>query len=116
MTQYERGRRKEWDVCKRLRAMGWRAQRSAGSHGLWDVVAVRADRPVRLIQVKYSADGRWSDANSVELSNLALRHSVPCDYEVWVYCKGVAEPTIWAPTWNDGWVTVGERAHAHGNR
>ncbi len=95
MTNYARGRRKEWDVVKRLRAQGWRAQRSAGSKGLWDVVAVKSHQPVRLIQVKYSKGmgGGWMDDNWFALTRLAF--SVPTDVEAWVYRYGTAEPELY---------------------
>ena len=52
---YERGRRAEYMAVKQLEAAGYKAVRSAGSHGLWDVMAVNANG-VRLIQVKSDED------------------------------------------------------------
>lgn len=99
MTQYARGRAKEWDVCKRLRALGWLAQRSAGSHGLWDVVAMHRSQPVKMIQVKYTARpaGVPHDANTLEFAKWALSMDVPVDCEIWVYRKGTAAPEVWVP-------------------
>jgi len=100
VTRYAAGRRKEYDAVQRLRAAGWRAQRSAGSRGLWDVVAVKPGQRVRLIQCKYTALAPTFlarpvpgvlDANARAL--LALEASdVPCDVELWVYHRGTAQP------------------------
>lgn len=49
--QYRRGRQKEWDVIKELEAKGYIAVRSAGSHGYWDVCAIK-DNIDYFIQVK----------------------------------------------------------------
>jgi len=40
-VNYQRGRRLEWQVKKDLEADGWHAMRTAGSHGAYDIVAVR---------------------------------------------------------------------------
>ena len=40
MTNYQRGRSAEYKAVKELQAAGYIATRSAGSHGLWDVMAV----------------------------------------------------------------------------
>lgn len=41
---------------KRWKAKGYEVARTAGSHGLWDVIAVRGNRSVELIQCKLTAD------------------------------------------------------------
>jgi Archaeal holliday junction resolvase (hjc) len=103
MTRYESGRRKEWDAVKRLRARGFEAQRSAGSHGLWDVVAVKPHQGVKLLQIKYTAATYFPhDANTERFAVLALQQDVPVDCEVWVYRRGVAEPEIWVPVFEQG--------------
>ena len=107
MTQYARGRRKEWDVVKRLRADGWLAQRSAGSHGLWDVVAVKPGHRARLIQVKYSRDGAFRrDENASALLALAANDAV-VDVEVWVYRYGRSYPTRWEVSYLHDWIITG---------
>jgi Holliday junction resolvase hjc len=110
MTQYARGRRKEWDVVKRLRAAGWFAQRSAGSRGLWDVVAVKPEHRPLFVQVKYTKGGpmrnvAWQDKNSDALLALGdeTKTDTPLDAEVWVYTYGVKDPTTYAP-WQGRWV------------
>lgn len=56
-TKYLRGRRAEYKVIAKLRADGYTTIRSAGSKGLWDVVAYQSLnqgllRPWLVIQVK----------------------------------------------------------------
>jgi len=41
-SKYLRGRRAEYRVIKKLRADGYTTIRSAGSKGLWDVIAYKA--------------------------------------------------------------------------
>lgn len=106
MTQYARGRRKEYDVVKRLRAAGWLAQRSAGSHGLWDVVAVKAGALPLFVQVKYGRfKHAWEDKNSAALLRLGDETvtDTPLDVEVWAYAYGIADPVIYSP-WQGKWV------------
>lgn len=49
---YIAGRNFEYARAKAWRAKGYTVVRSAGSHGVWDLCAVRADYPVELIQCK----------------------------------------------------------------
>ena len=100
MTQYARGRRKEYEVVRRLRAVGWDAQRSAGSHGLWDVAALKSGQPPKFVQVKYTkrAGTGWQDDNWARLAALGRSFTVPVDVEAWVFHWGVAEPQVWVPT------------------
>ncbi len=51
MTNYTRGRSREYQVMHRLRREGWVCSRSAMSHGPVDVFAARAGS-ILLIQVK----------------------------------------------------------------
>ena len=55
VTNYQRGRSAEYKAVKELQAAGYIVTRAAGSHGLWDVVAVNANG-VRMIQVKSDVD------------------------------------------------------------
>jgi hypothetical protein len=52
-SRYHRGRAFEYRVASLLRAAGWTVIRSAGSHGPFDLVAVRPARVV-LLQLKAS--------------------------------------------------------------
>ena len=91
MTQYARGRRKEWEVCKRLRAEGYTVVRSAGSRGLWDVMAI-GQGAIRLIQVKYAKKKGWWDANCQTFLELAVPEAVT--KEVWLFTKGNSTPFV----------------------
>ena len=53
---YEKGRRKEYAICDRLRNQGYDiAQRTAGSHSPFDIIAVnKAKKIIKLVQVKTS--------------------------------------------------------------
>jgi len=60
VTRYASGRRFEWRVKRFLERRGWFVVRSAGSHGIADLVALRRGCPPMLVQCK--ADGRLSPA------------------------------------------------------
>ena len=91
-NQYIRGRTKEWAVRDSFRDRGYKAERTAGSHGLFDVMAVNEDWVV-LIQVKWSKTGKgWKDANFKEFMQLKVNRMTR--KEVWVYTKGTALPAI----------------------
>lgn len=49
---YQAGRRLEYECMKRYEADTWTTMRTAGSHGLYDVIAVRWDRKPIFIQCK----------------------------------------------------------------
>lgn len=42
----------EWESKKRWENEGYTVARSAGSHGVWDICAVKAGQPTNLIQCK----------------------------------------------------------------
>lgn len=52
---YRAGAREEYACMKRWKARGYSVARSSGSHGIWDVCAVRAGSPVELIQCKLTS-------------------------------------------------------------
>jgi len=64
-----RGDYLERQTLAALRAHGWYVQRSAGSHGLADVVALRAGNSPLLVQCKL--DARMSPADRVALVEAA---------------------------------------------
>ncbi len=90
-TPYARGRATEYAACNVLARMGFSAQRTAGSHSPFDIVATSV-HGVWLIQVKAVRDEKHIPA--------AQRHAreawqgftfpqIPHVYrEVWVRCKG----------------------------
>jgi len=50
-TNYQRGRAIEYQAIHMLKEQGYAAQRTAGSHGPFDIIAWNADS-IRLIQIK----------------------------------------------------------------
>jgi Holliday junction resolvase-like predicted endonuclease len=82
-TNYDRGRRHEDRAAQHLRENGYVAQRIAGSHGPFDVVAINASG-VRLIQIK--AQGATSEQARRDLAALAVP---PCvSLELWERRRG----------------------------
>ena len=55
-ANYVKGRRKEYYICNKLKEEGFDiAQRTAGSHSPFDIIAVRKrDRQIKLVQAKPS--------------------------------------------------------------
>ncbi len=52
-SKYQKGRRKEYKYVKIMREKGFIAQRSAGSHSPFDVIAINPEtKEIRLIQCK----------------------------------------------------------------
>ena len=88
MNAYRRGRVVEYACVRELRQRGWWAQRTAGSHSPFDVVAWRCDG-VRLIQVKSVAGGGSATA-AVRRGDRAWLWNEPpdiegVDLETWVW-------------------------------
>jgi Holliday junction resolvase len=55
MTQYSRGADFERKTKKGLELRGWSVTRAAGSHGMWDLVAVSPGPMVAYVQCKRDA-------------------------------------------------------------
>jgi len=83
MTNYSRGRSREYETMKRLRDDGWCCSRSAMSHGPVDVFAAK-DGVVRLIQVK-SGSSRMKKGE-VEILKRWGDH-FDATAEIWYYKK-----------------------------
>ena len=83
MTNYTRGRSREYQTMHELRAEGWFCSRSAMSHGPVDVFAAK-DGVVRLIQVK-------SGSSRMKKGDVDILRSWGDAYdgiaEVWYYKK-----------------------------
>lgn len=95
MTNYRRGRTKEYDVCDLLLGWGYdRVQRTAGSHGLWDVHAIKEGSHHLLVQVKYTKKrGRtWRDANCIAFEEFKAPPATVKEF--WIYTYGNADPEI----------------------
>lgn len=96
MTNYKRGVRKERQLIKELETAGYAAMRTAGSHGLFDVIAIRPPSIVRLIQVKR---GKTESAvrRDCELAEEQLReHGLTSSGSITVELRGWLD--------NQGWI------------
>jgi len=86
---YLTGRAYEYKAKKVLEEDGYTVIRAAGSHGLWDLIAVRGTEPVRCIQIKRTKSpggvkqlfGRFKP----QVNGDASTHYV---HELWVWYKG----------------------------
>ena len=54
MTNYSRGRSKEYELKRQLEEDGYTVLRTAGSHGAFDLICYKQDTEVSFYQVKYS--------------------------------------------------------------
>jgi len=81
-TNYQRGRDTEYKVKKELEKEGYVVFRTAGSHGVADIIAINS-KVVRLIQVKRTKSDRMPVININEF----LKLEVPdfCTKEVWIW-------------------------------
>ena len=84
VTNYQRGRSAEYKAVKELQAAGYIVTRSAGSHGLWDIMAVNKNG-VRLIQIKSDADENdvRYDCNVAKEKMATLPRPLNVTCEVW---------------------------------
>ena len=93
-TNYVSGAYYERKTVNLLREQGYHAQRTAGSHGLFDVIAVGHGR-VRLINIK---KGYWpSPAERAEFYGLNCEYPATAEVqslEIWRWDKRVKEPQI----------------------
>ena len=87
MTRYQSGVRYERETLKYLRALGYLATRTAGSHGVADIWAMNHSH-VRLIQVKYTKDTKknmTSVINKVSDEFNAIPTPKNVYKELWIY-------------------------------
>ncbi len=86
MTNYRRGVATEYKCIEVLEAAGYVAQRSAGSHGPWDVCAV-GGCGVRLIQLKrVKQGGSWKGDYDLAVEQMRGLPDLPgVSREVWVW-------------------------------
>ncbi len=90
MTNYEKGRRREYQVIRTMEAAGFYCIRAAGSHGLFDVVAIGPNE-LRLIQVK--ANQMASQAEQESLREFDLGPEGTSKF-IWLYINGQRKPII----------------------
>ena len=82
MTNYEKGRKKEYQIIHDERACGRIAFRSAGSHSPIDVVSIDVNsREIRFIQSKAGAFSNKARQRLLDENNL-LNGSFFCKFEV----------------------------------
>jgi len=85
-SRYRLGRKLEYRIKKLLEEHGYEVIRSAGSHGRWDLIAIK-DKIVRLIQVK---KGKVQKYKIKDLMPLLAKPAV-VSKEAWFYIprKGI---------------------------
>jgi len=92
MSNYARGRRKEWACQRILESAGYVTTRSSSSKGVWDVCAVKP-RDVRLISVK-SGTARPTAIEREALGALALALRGTASVELWRFPARARVPLI----------------------
>lgn len=102
MNRYAKGRRLEYRAMADLRAQGYSVLRTAGSHGVFDLIAIaeRGSTPdrelsaslVKAIQVK----SNLTEVKACSLiTDLVERFGRVLWVELWVYHDGEKEPRIY---------------------
>jgi len=83
MIQYKKGSKREYQTRNKLRKQGYNVLRAAGSHGVFDIVAINSES-VRLIQVKNCKKRLYIDKGA-ERSIENFNCPDNCSKEIWVY-------------------------------
>lgn len=91
---YVKGRRLEYRALKALEADGYMASRTAGSHGVFDIVAFKGIEPALLIQVKCNISEAAAMKELKKMRKL-FHEFVPANFEVWVYHTGVKNAVVY---------------------
>ena len=84
MTNYYKGRAREYRVLQKLRSEGWFCTRSAASHSPVDIFAGKGGQTL-MIQVK---SGRSRLANAEKKALLEWAKAFNGRVEVWLFKKG----------------------------
>ena len=84
MTNYYKGRAREYRVLQKLRSEGWFCTRSAASHSPVDIFAGKGGQTL-MIQVK---SGRGRLANAEKKALLEWAKAFNGRVEVWLFKKG----------------------------
>lgn len=88
MTNYKRGYETERKIVNELKKKGYLAVRTAGSHSLFDVIAIN-DKEVLLIQAKRTKKKyNWADENIYKFVELQVPGNVRKELWVWVDREG----------------------------
>lgn len=69
---YVRGRSYEYKIAKKLRAEGWEVLRTAGSHGAFDLIAIKTANLVYPMEVV--ADAKIFGTRKLGFKTIALGH------------------------------------------
>ncbi|RKX60270.1 MAG: hypothetical protein DRP29_03015 [Thermodesulfobacteriota bacterium] len=111
-SKYRLGRKLEYRIKKLLEEHGYEVIRSAGSHGRWDLVAIK-DRIVRLIQVK---KGKVQKHKVINLMPLLAQPALLIK-EAWFYIPrgGIKIVRNDGMDWNKILITDAEEDLKHGS-
>lgn len=88
-ANYTAGRAREYRTMNLLEAAGYTPHRTAGSHGVWDVIGV-GEQTILLIQVKYNCRPTATEWEAMRLY-LAPSNALKL---VHVYTRGKREPLV----------------------
>ena len=89
MTNYERGREREYRSMRYLEAAGYRAHRTAGSHGEFDVIGI-APSGIVLVQCKFNCRPTSAELEAIR------EYPAPanCQKLIHLYVKGRHAPEV----------------------
>jgi len=88
MAKYAIGAKKEYEIKKILESDGFYVIRSAGSHGVFDLVAFN-EYEIRFIQSKYGGTGGVISKQEMEkLKKIKVPKVCKCTKELWSRKKG----------------------------
>jgi len=79
---YKKGRKGEYEVINKLREKGYIAVRTAGSHGPFDVIAIK-NNTILLIQVK-TGKGPVPKNIGREIASLKTKNNMKVYKELWI--------------------------------
>ncbi len=93
---YQAGRREEYATMKKLRANGYHVSRSAGSHGFFDICAIKDGRPVLLVQCKVTPHQSVAELLIKKFKEAPpLTTSKFYHQQLQVHIKGTSQYLVW---------------------
>jgi len=90
MTKYTKGASAEREAKHLLEMLGYQVMRSAGSKGIWDIVACHPTH-IRLIQVKTEGAMTPEEHESIEI----YLEPPFCSKEIWIRLAGKKADERW---------------------
>jgi Holliday junction resolvase len=94
MAKYAIGAKKEYEIKKLLESKGFYVIRSAGSHGIFDLVAFN-EYEIKFIQSKYGGTGGVISKQEMnKLKKIKVPKVCKCSKELWSRKKGNKEFSI----------------------